>query len=147
VSDRGRNKGCIGPEPGWQTVGDFDERVDCERPEQSLVDERDGRLTVEDETNSFVSNWLAVDNANLSAHAEVNDQRVPAVQRTPDELAPPNRGVDSGTRQGRREILGAARVALQSARITNEYVGDPRANEVGEKPAADDLDLGEFGHV
>jgi hypothetical protein len=126
VSDRGRYPGCIGPEPGWQTVCDVDERVDCERPEQSLIDERDGRLTVEDETNAFVSNWLAVDNANLPAHAEVPDHRKAHLlcashfcqfEWHPQKLSSPNNGKNFCIEKSVYKICRTRQVTLQAAFI------------------------------
>jgi len=76
----------------------------------------------------------------------VHDECSTVAERAPHKLASPNRGLDSRTRQGRGEVFGTAGLSLQSTRITNENVGNPRADEVGDESAADNLDLGKFGH-
>jgi hypothetical protein len=72
-----------------------------------------------------VSNGVAGDNADLAAHAEVDDEGTLGVERTPDELAPSYRGADRRTRQNAREIRDTSGVTAQRTMVKDSDGLDP----------------------
>ena len=88
----------------------------------------------------------------LTAHAQVGDQRRPAGRavglghRQPQVLAAPVRGGERAAGQGGDEVVGALEVAADGARVVHLDRGDGAAGDPLLQAAADDLDLGQFGH-
>ena len=93
-----------------------------------------------------MSDGLTVDSADLTAHAEVDDESVAAVQRAPDEFSASNRRLNPGTRQRGGEMRGASRMALECAGVEYRDAGHTRADEMSQKSPANNLDLGKFWH-
>ncbi len=83
----------------------------------------------------------------LAAHAEVAHDRPIGADRQPQELAASHGRLDRGPRQERLEVAGCRDVAGQGTRVEHVDGGDARAGDGRRQSGADDLDLGELGHV
>ena len=83
----------------------------------------------------------------LAAHAEVAHDRAIDADRQPQELAATHRRLDARTGDERLEVAGCRVVTRQGARVEHVDGGDPCPGDGGREPGADDLDLGELGHV
>ncbi len=70
-----------------------------------------------------------------------------SLQREPHELATADGGGDRPTGQAVREVLGRAVVPGEGTLVEHLHVQDPRTGDRGFEARADDLDLGEFGHL
>ncbi len=82
----------------------------------------------------------------LTAHAEVSEQRVAVVERQPEVLAPPAGALDPATGQRGGEALRAARVAAHGPRVQHLDAGDGAAHRVPLEAHAHHFDLGQLGH-
>ena len=90
---------------------------------------------------------LGANDEELTAHAEVGEQRVVAVgEREPEVLASTAGRLEPTAAQAIGEVGRTGDVSAQRARVAGVDVGDGAADGVLLEPAADDLDLGELGH-
>jgi hypothetical protein len=76
----------------------------------------------------------------------VHDERLARIERTPHELSPTNSSEDSSAGKSDREVVGAGGVPFERARIENLHGLDSSPDEVAIQTAANNLDLGKFGH-
>ncbi len=83
----------------------------------------------------------------LAAHAEVRQQRLPAVELEPAELATPDDVRDDGAAKPGREVLGPGLVPADGARVKDLDVAEPGAGHPAGEAAAHHLDLGQLGHA
>ena len=75
------------------------------------------------------------------------EQGVAVVEREPEVLAPPPGGLDAAAGQRLGEAGGPADVTAHRAGVQHVDAGDRGAEHVALEAGADDLDLGELGHV
>ena len=83
----------------------------------------------------------------LPAHAEVGQQRVAAVEREPEELAPASGVGDHSPLEHSGEVGSAAEVTSHRSRVQDLHRLQAAPHDVALEAAAHHLDLGELRHL